>query len=359
MLKFLRIPFANAGTKTPVPDVDPGTGAVSQPTGWGAQYELIKTDPNSRNIERGIMNEVLFDTQTAVQELQSQGVPDFITTALNGGAPYSYAINAMVRYTGNIYVSRKAANVSLPSVAADWSLVKLGGIPKATATGTGNAVAVDFVPDLSTLQDGDLIQIQHIAANTAAVTINPDGAGALATYKGAGLALISGDIPGADFWALYSWDASANAFQMLNPANGVVPVIGKKPGEIFDFGGTAAPTGSLLCPTAATNISRTTYAALFAAIGTTWGVGDGSTTFGMPWFAANYAKVQASSNVGTATVGAVIAHTHGSAATDTPSTRPVGGGVLEAATAGAGTTASTGGAANLAAGQRVIFCVQY
>lgn len=42
----------------------------------------------------------------------------------------------------------------------------------------------------------------------------------------------------------------------------------------------AAPAGWLLCDGSA--VSRTTYAALFAAIGTTYGVGNGSTTFNVP-----------------------------------------------------------------------------
>lgn len=49
------------------------------------------------------------------------------------------------------------------------------------------------------------------------------------------------------------------------------------------YGQTAcasAPTGWLLCYGQA--ISRTTYAALFTAIGTTYGTGDGSTTFNLP-----------------------------------------------------------------------------
>jgi microcystin-dependent protein len=53
-------------------------------------------------------------------------------------------------------------------------------------------------------------------------------------------------------------------------------------GTIEEWGGTIAsiPAGYLFCNGAA--VSRTTYAALFAAIGTTHGVGDGSTTFNLP-----------------------------------------------------------------------------
>ena len=51
-------------------------------------------------------------------------------------------------------------------------------------------------------------------------------------------------------------------------------------GQIIAYAGTVAPTGWLLCNGNA--IDRITYAALFAAIGTVWGVGDGSSTFNIP-----------------------------------------------------------------------------
>lgn len=51
-------------------------------------------------------------------------------------------------------------------------------------------------------------------------------------------------------------------------------------GVIFPFAGSSAPSGFLLCFGQA--VSRTTYANLFAAIGTSFGVGDGSTTFNLP-----------------------------------------------------------------------------
>lgn len=51
-------------------------------------------------------------------------------------------------------------------------------------------------------------------------------------------------------------------------------------GLIFPYGGSAAPTGYLLCD--GTAVSRTTYADLFAVCGTSYGSGDGSTTFNLP-----------------------------------------------------------------------------
>jgi microcystin-dependent protein len=51
-------------------------------------------------------------------------------------------------------------------------------------------------------------------------------------------------------------------------------------GALQFFAMSAAPTGWLICD--GTAVSRTTYAALFTAIGTLYGVGDGSTTFNLP-----------------------------------------------------------------------------
>jgi len=52
------------------------------------------------------------------------------------------------------------------------------------------------------------------------------------------------------------------------------------PASVFPYAGASAPEGWLICNGSA--VSRTTYAALFAAIGTTYGSGDGSTTFNLP-----------------------------------------------------------------------------
>ena len=51
-------------------------------------------------------------------------------------------------------------------------------------------------------------------------------------------------------------------------------------GAIQAFGGSTAPLGWLMCDGSA--VSRTTYAALFAVIGTRYGAGDGSISFNLP-----------------------------------------------------------------------------
>lgn len=51
-------------------------------------------------------------------------------------------------------------------------------------------------------------------------------------------------------------------------------------GSLLAYAGSTSPSGWLLC--AGQAVSRTTYATLFGIIGTSYGVGDGSTTFNVP-----------------------------------------------------------------------------
>lgn len=55
---------------------------------------------------------------------------------------------------------------------------------------------------------------------------------------------------------------------------------GMPAGAIAAYAGANAPDGWLLCD--GSNVSRKSYPLLFAAIGTAYGAGDGSTTFGLP-----------------------------------------------------------------------------
>ena len=51
-------------------------------------------------------------------------------------------------------------------------------------------------------------------------------------------------------------------------------------GSIFLFAGSSAPEGFLVCD--GSSVSRDTYSELFSVIGTTYGAGDGETTFDLP-----------------------------------------------------------------------------
>lgn len=78
-------------------------------------------------------------------------------------------------------------------------------------------------------------------------------------------------------------------------------------GIILPYGGSAAPSGWLLCDGSAVN--RTTYSSLFTAIGTTFGVGDGSTTFNLPNTARR--TIVGAGGSGTATLANTVGSTGG------------------------------------------------
>jgi microcystin-dependent protein len=67
---------------------------------------------------------------------------------------------------------------------------------------------------------------------------------------------------------------------LVYSSSGPAPTPSIPAGIIEVFAGDTVPTGYLLCDGSA--VDRTTYAALFAVIGTTYGAGDGSTTFNLP-----------------------------------------------------------------------------
>jgi microcystin-dependent protein len=84
------------------------------------------------------------------------------------------------------------------------------------------------------------------------------------------------------------------------------------PGAVMDFATATAPAGWLVCD--GQEISRTTYAALFAAIGTTWGAGNGSTTFNAPNLINRFRRHRdggaTSGNVGLLQASQNLSHTH-------------------------------------------------
>ncbi len=87
-------------------------------------------------------------------------------------------------------------------------------------------------------------------------------------------------------------------------------------GSVFYFAANTAPAGYLKANGAA--VSRTTYAALFAVTGTTFGVGDGSTTFNLPDLRGEFIRgwaddrsVDTGRVFGSAQADAFKSHNHG------------------------------------------------
>ncbi len=136
--------------------------------------------------------------------------------------------------------------------------------------------------------------------------LSPDGTGGQVLLRPNGAASAVGQLKATI--SEVSWDGkgiwhSGN----LDPATKANRI----PGEVIMFAGKSAPAGTLLCNGAA--VSRSTYAELFAAIGTLYGAGDGKTTFNLPAMLEGtvVTHTQKPETVGTATNGEVIRHAHG------------------------------------------------
>jgi microcystin-dependent protein len=108
------------------------------------------------------------------------------------------------------------------------------------------------------------------------VTLSVDGLAAKPIRTAPGADIQSGVlIQGTPYVVVYV--NADNAFYLRNMPNPYgIPV-----GGLLPYIGSSAPNTAFALPFGQA-ISRTTYASLFALIGTTFGVGDGSTTFSLP-----------------------------------------------------------------------------
>lgn len=214
------------------------------------------------------------------------------------------AITADIQYVvpnlGAFYIIENATtgsfNVKIVSAVS--------GTGVTIAQGTTVGVFVD-VANTSVLagQTAFANALAVVAGGTGATTASGArtnlGLGALAVLNSVNTATInsgaatSGQLLAADGATGVSW---------VTPSVSVIV-----PGLMFDYGGTSAPSGFLNCD--GTAVSRSTYSGLFAAIGTTWGTGDGSTTFNLPDF--RRAVAVGSGGSGTGTLGNAVGNTGG------------------------------------------------
>jgi len=129
--------------------------------------------------------------------------------------------------------------------------------------------AVDINQDLDmgnqTILDAKAVKLQNL---TMALS------GALNANK---VQVINGDIWFTNAGGVPVQITSGNSIvsSVIIPSSPLMPS-----GTVLDFAGATPPVGFLACNGSA--VSRATYSDLFSAIGTTWGVGDGVTTFNVP-----------------------------------------------------------------------------
>jgi microcystin-dependent protein len=146
-------------------------------------------------------------------------------------------------------------------------------------SGTSTAYSLSSFQLFDTLThlNGQMIAFTPHVTNGATVTLNVDSLGAKPLRSAPNTELLAGTIiQGTPYVATYNNNDGAFYLHGFfgNPYN--IPLAAG-----LDYWAPTAPNTSFAFPVGQA-ISRTTYSALFALIGTTYGTGDGSSTFNLP-----------------------------------------------------------------------------
>ena len=174
-------------------------------------------------------------------------------------------------------------------------------------TGTSDALVLSPHGPYSTSSDGDRFSMQlHVDVNAAA-TLQVGTSSAVAIHDRSGEAIAASVLASGDIIDVVY---RSSAWRAITATNGIVALqaVSVETGTILPFGSGTVPSGYLTCDGAA--VSRTTYADLFAVIGTNFGVGDDSTTFNVPDLERRVAV--GSGGTGTDDLGATVGSTGGS-----------------------------------------------
>lgn len=158
------------------------------------------------------------------------------------------------------------------AISGDYPIVAADENDLLLVDASGAPVTVSL-PSIAALPDGFEITVKKIDASANAVIIDPAGTN---TIDGA--ATVTLDVR-YDFVTIVLSKTGSSVYHIKATNRASLLAY---PGTLVPYAGTTAPStvGALLC--AGQAISRTTYAKLFAAVGTTWGIGNGSTTFNIP-----------------------------------------------------------------------------
>ena len=191
------------------------------------------------------------------------------------------ALDAAATFAGAITASAAEINV-LDGISTGLTSAELSVLDGITAS-TANLNLVGTLPVVGTLAQGSVV-VGNSSSVATAVTLGTSGT------------VLTSDGTDAAWTAL--------------PA-----VSNFEAGMVQMFANTTVPTGWLECDGAA--VSRTTYATLFAAIGTAYGVGNGSSTFTLPDMRGEFPRgwdnsrgVDSGRGIGTSQGDQMEAHNH-------------------------------------------------
>lgn len=165
------------------------------------------------------------------------------------------------------------------------------GVPTITAYSTDGVVYRGTAPGITALTAGLIVTIipnKTSASRSAKLNLNSLGEKYIRQALTSSTA--TAVTPANDNWMAMNKPVTlqydGSSWKTITARSNITDVYGidsiKVPvGTVIRFAGDVAPAGFLASDTGA-EVSRTTYADLFAVIGTKYGAGDGSTTFNLP-----------------------------------------------------------------------------
>lgn len=230
-------------------------------------------------------------------------------------------------------------------------------------TGTANAIVAAFTPAITAHNPGTPLRVKIAANNTSAVTINP-GPSVVAVTGPDGSALIANDLIAGDVvefiyngvsYIVQTVQATASRQGTIALVGGLIP-----PGGLLLWATNTEPTGFIECD--GSSLSIFTYAALFAAIGYTFG--GGGSVFSIPdtrgYFIRGWASgssVDAGRAFGSTQTDSFASHTHNLTFYDnnTPTTGPGHGGNNPLSE----TTSAAGGSETRPVNIALMYCIKY
>lgn len=269
-------------------DHTPGKGVRITPAGMSVNTDLGFQSNKAKDLRQ---------TQYTQQSGSLSGPSE-------AGSVYNCGGNLCWTNSSGVVVQVTSGGSVNNSVTNAFTTTTPGGYPYAVTTGDVQKVVLVETSGAKELElpaatTGMLFLVKDTTGQSGSnpITLTPDGSD---TVDGADEKLLSDDF---GMWFIIADGVS-------NWSVGTMPDQAVPSGSMSMFAGATAPPGYLLCNGAA--VSRTTYAKLFSKIGTTWGTGDGSTTFNIPDMRQRFPLGKAASGTGN-TLGAVggeIDHDH-------------------------------------------------
>jgi hypothetical protein len=333
-------------------------------------YLSISTGSGATNVERmrvATSGNVGINTTSPTEKLEVNGTvkATAFSGPLTGNVTGDLTGNVTGNITGNVTGTASAiadSTVTNAKVAAGAAIVdtKLATISTAgkvsnsatTATNANTASAI-----VARDAGGNFSAGTITASLSGNVTGNLTGtASAIADGSVSTAKIVDGNVTMAKIA-----DANVTLAKLVTAVQqALVPA-----GAVQAFAMNSAPAGWLAAD--GTNVSRSTYAALFSAIGTTYGAGDGSTTFNLPDLRGYFVRGSGTNSDGTAagTFGAKQAddlksHTHSGSFLLSSGPLNLGGtGASILAPLTVGSVTATGGTETRPANIAMLYCIKF